>query len=1389
MMSNDSMPKLDADTHNPNLYVPGELYREIGTKMRILAERVSSKKTNTDINVEFEIRLGKYESDSDRNSFVPGVTYEEFSRFYTFLEENYQKVDIKTDLDIIAMSLGQFDKDKNQVRITISGSENIMKYCSTSVVPFESEDVSFQVKSRIPQLENTDIGIYDIRLSASDEHTLPLEMVLNLNETDSLEVLNRKVNESMKKFRYKKRISYLSQDGLFRYDITQTKQINDSKTGIKLEKSLRESVIFNQQPIYEVEAELVYKDKADNIEKITDPTFKDSVLSHITNLLQIRHDTELVLSNLEKENILIDFLSLYLDKSTADAQKDFKLYYNRKDKQYNKMFPGAKVSTLELVSLFKKDAKAANKPYIFEDYTVTDKADGERFILFISKNNCIFLVNDRMDVLRTDIQLEDESDKLHSTMLDGELVITVENGVKVYNYYAFDIIFKHREPIFKNPLFPRAEKNRSSCRSAILENVVSRIQKVPSPMIDGVRYFNIAMKNLRSIKGEDIERMRNQCGLIWNHREEAFKYELDGLIFTPKFDEYPIGKLWANALKWKPPQENSIDFLIKFRKDEIQTVVEGGVAHKYQLADLYVGENVEKKGRDGPHKEYVYVEKMFDIPNTLSKEPTYLIKVPVNSTGSKDEVVVRSETIVECVWNSGWKVLRTRLDKTQRFLASGKKISGTANNFSVAVSIWSTIVEPINTDVLTGLVPLLTSKKEYYSNSGTYLTEPVRSFNNYVKALLIGGGRLYGKSLIDFSCGRGGDLKKWFISKYERVVGLDYSKVGIESMDPAIGALGRIDSMKKNNPAFAKWADNVKLFWADTSKIVSGHVQNGICNEKQRELAKPELEKKFDVGVSFFTAHYYFESPSKIRGFFQNLFDNVNDKGVAIITCFDGLEMFNWLDGMPDGQIYSGLVKSKTVWQIKKGYNKHTPFLPDSNNVGLKIDIKFESISDDYYSEYLVHPEYLIKMAKKYGFNLISDEDALLKFNLPKSTALFGELMDNLQEPSQMDNLRQSALGRVYYEDINNLINDGDYVQLRHWTKRNRYFIFEKSTTSAAEGIATGWRKRLSTYDCDTEYDSKISQAAAEAEAEEAEAEESVQMAPVFKKKLTRKQTNSTNSSVAQSTEVVSAPLDNSESTGTVVESVQTAPALKKKVSVAKKVVTSELSSESNFVKSVESVEESAQAPKAPLLKKKLTKKQTDSTNSSVTQSTEVVSAPLDNSESTGTVVESSEPTPPLKKKVSMAKKVVTPELPSESNATESSLVQPPKKKLVKKASIGIPEENENAPLSTLLKKKSQTASLSTNVDESAVVEPVKKKAVKKAAASTEEPISKPVKKVKTLKVPVNVLQMLQSAMNSNNENDEVPEEVVEEAPPVLEEPQVKKILIPKSLLTKGKKE
>ena len=1047
----------------PNLYLPHDLYTSIDDFKSGVVNRVERHAESKNVNVEFEIRLGQYEG----SSFTPGVSYEEFSRFYTYLEDNCEKVESQNFLDIYCKRFTTGDKE--QVRITLAGAANIMNYCNSNVLPLNTEAVSYQSKKKLAIASTLDIDILDIRLSLAQEQMFNSIDIMKELKFGSLEEINKAIYDADKQFRYKKRTSYISGDGMFRYDLTQTKQVYDGR-GIRYDKTLNDSNVFEQQPIYEVEVELLYN--GDKIRKVLGPKMTDIIVSQITEIMQIRQDNELVINNDLKKYIIKDLLSLYLDK--RDVVKEFDEYYNRKDKQYGKIFPGAKVSTLEKGNVINDITRKEQKPYIYNDYTVTDKADGERFLLFVEKGGHVYLIDDRLNILRTDIHVSSR-DKLEYTLLDGELVITFEKGVKVYNYYAFDIIYLNNDKIYKDPLFPKSERDRKQSRYYNLESVVKSLRAQEIPKISGVSIININVKNYKVINGVDPDKMKSNCDFIWSRRDKGFKYELDGLIFTPKYDPYPIGKLWASTLKWKPPSENSIDFLIKFT-DETKTVVENDVITKYRLANLYVGDSVEKR-RDGQTVRD-YVEKKFDIPNTIGDDPTYLIRMPLDTQGSskgiKDDTIIRSDTIVECVWDTtskGWKVLRTRLDKTQRYLASGKKISNTANNIAVAISIWTTIVNPITTEMIIGKesTDKLIEDSEYYSKTGSNLTEPMRGFNNYIKTVLIGGARTNGGSLIDFSCGRGGDIKKWFSSKYTRVVGLDYSKVGIESLDPRIGAYGRLELSKKGNPEFATWAENVKLFWADTSKITTAVHPNGICQKHQKVNAQRALEIPMDVGVSFFTAHYYFESPMKIRGFFQNMFDNIKDGGLALVTCFDGLEIFKWLEHLEVGQIYSGLVKSKPVWQIKKGYNKNTPFLDNSANVGLKIDMKFESISEDYYTEYLVHPKYFLKIAEEYGFQVIGDSQAQAMFNLKSGSALFGDIIKDLQNPAELKKIRDSELGKVFYRDINNFVNDDVYADLREWNKHNRYFILRKNASGDLP-TPKGWRSRLSKFDCENEY-------------------------------------------------------------------------------------------------------------------------------------------------------------------------------------------------------------------------------------------------------------------------------------------------------------------------------
>ena len=89
----------------------------------------------------------------------------------------------------------------------------------------------------------------------------------------------------------------------------------------------------------------------------------------------------------------------------------------------------------------------------------------------------------------------------------------------------------------------------------------------------------------------------------------SYKYRIDGLILMPIYttvkgdksgrDVVNIGGTWEYNFKWKPPEENTIDFKISFEKDpklnkdKIYPIIkdlEGEkILHRYKKANLIVG--------------------------------------------------------------------------------------------------------------------------------------------------------------------------------------------------------------------------------------------------------------------------------------------------------------------------------------------------------------------------------------------------------------------------------------------------------------------------------------------------------------------------------------------------------------------------------------------------------------------------------------------------------------------------------------------------------------------------------------------------------------------------------------------------------------------------------
>jgi len=174
--------------------------------------------------------------------------------------------------------------------------------------------------------------------------------------------------------RYKQRFSYIFDIG--KLDLTIVHQ------GIT-------EVEARQDTRYEIEFEIT----KNNYEKL---------LAMMTYVLQIKQKNVNVIS----KSIIKEVYEEYLKLTGA------------------KYFIGAQPETLQkdkLSNLFK------------ELYSVTDKADGMRYFMFINSKGMIYYIDNNIkNILSTDLR-----SNLRNTLVDGELI---ENETSI-NFYAFDIIF------------------------------------------------------------------------------------------------------------------------------------------------------------------------------------------------------------------------------------------------------------------------------------------------------------------------------------------------------------------------------------------------------------------------------------------------------------------------------------------------------------------------------------------------------------------------------------------------------------------------------------------------------------------------------------------------------------------------------------------------------------------------------------------------------------------------------------------------------------------------------------------------------------------------------------------------------------------------------------
>lgn len=707
------------------------------------------------------------------------------------------------------------------LRFQIVGAGAIQDYCQTgdiTKVPFTViRKVRCNQKGKDD--DHVDLVDYGVRIKIRREE--------NLDRRDArvVEVLG-KWARTPKRFRYMRRYTYIGPENSgLRFDLSMVREsAKDSRGDFIGAESFKMADIMRKPLKYEIEVE------ADRTAGTK--TFESSkgIINGVSLLLQgLQRSYALVRRVVAQE--IVELLAVATETRP-------------------RTFPGPQPATLERANIA-MEAEAGVPNIRFGDYNVTDKADGLRTLLVVSKTGRIFLVDSSSRVYATGLQLDPAlSVQYKGTVLDGEWVRHDKKGNQVCLYYAFDIFTTEGRSVSGLPfMLPESEE----CRIAYMKKTVGVLSTAKQSVVDipASHGLIISMKTFYSTgAGEPGAIFRDAAACLDASMSPDNMYYTDGLIFTPNSEPMPkTGKTWAAQLKWKPAHDNTIDFLVAIEQEQKGEVSEDRIGYKYNEDEkqmikhktlrLFVGGKSSQVFRE-PREAILYGKALPESVDSEEYQPVEfrplepadtsasICHIALNSgasdpvEGAGEDIGVKPEAILctrskdpittNCIvemayhpekqagWR--WEPIRVRWDKTER-LQTGE-YGRTMNADWVADGIWASIHNPVTEDMIRtgGLSEEVADERPVYykakkaAKRDTFIVRKMNLFHNiYIKSeILLQKTLRKSDNLMDLGCGRGGDIKKWLMNGVGWVFGVDYN---LENLTlPKEGIYGRYLDLK-----------------------------------------------------------------------------------------------------------------------------------------------------------------------------------------------------------------------------------------------------------------------------------------------------------------------------------------------------------------------------------------------------------------------------------------------------------------------------------------------------------------------------------------------------------------------------------------------------------------
>jgi len=958
-----------------------------------------------DKDVEFELMFFNYRQDKNK------MGLENFLKILDYLKYRSQKNKL-TLSQTVTLDITYTKQIGESYRITINGIDAINRYIKmlhtkknhvifSVLIKLLDQDSSLSLMKKTKDKENIiDINDFDIRVRLSKETDV------SKKEIDELTKIKPDEGQNIM-FRYKQRAS-------LEVESSKNSKISIDLTNIKMTSHM--NYLEKALSVYELEIDCSSESK--DIPKkyldiifsetnillkilqqsnfIISKTLEQAVLDHYAALLNLNKSEMVSLDgrkpvSLEVQHISEPLPNKYAVTDKADGERFFLIIYK------NAVFLISDLLNVRNTGILLPESKKQYNDSII---------DGE--LIFVqSANRYIFM----------------GFDCLYSGGKDIRGTIPILERIQSIDEIVEKCFINKNHEGYKHILYTKKYDIDDILK--FHETEIIKFMKALNHDINiDKQHLLIRRKYFIPVLGGQNNEIYKYSTLLWNKYTKDDKvdcpYILDGLIYHPLEQKYVASAKDTKYFeyKWKPEDKNSIDFYVTYERNKNS----GNIVTLYDNSQEEVlGIEELEKVRGKPYKILILnvgrtiknVEQpvLFEPEKDSVKYMAYIYLVD-GEVRDQNGNIIQDKTVVEFYYKTDpnipekfrWMPIRTRFDKTESVQRFGRKYG---NYTDIANKVWRSIRNPItindfsilaNDDTYSNHNAMLKSKVDHsiimseakenaYYQKRTNLGKPMRNWHNWIKSNLIYTYTNFnyvqsGKhmSVLDYGCGRGGDLMKYYYSQVDFYVGIDVDNNGLAS--PGDGAISRYNQFRKTKANFPKCsfihADGGTLLnYEDQNKALGGMDKKNMDLMNQYFSKESSKRTQFDSISCEFAVHYLFANETVFSNFTQNINDYLKPGGIFILTTFDADRI---IDALKDKDKYTINYTAQNGEQqvlidIIKNYKE-----PEKNTkigLGYAISIHNDLYSNEgeYITEYLVQKDFMVEeLAKRCNLELLDTD-------------------------------------------------------------------------------------------------------------------------------------------------------------------------------------------------------------------------------------------------------------------------------------------------------------------------------------------------------------------------------------------------------------------------------